>query len=58
MRSHEYKMEQMNEIRTTNGSATSKRFRVMNHSNIVTTNHVGLAPFCIANLFMVTFLTG
>jgi hypothetical protein len=58
MRGHEYK--ERKERRNPNEEQLRhvKAFRLMNHFNVVT-NHqsLGLAPFCIANLFMLTFFT-
>jgi hypothetical protein len=57
MRGHEYK--ERKETRNPNEEQLRhvKAFILMNQFNVVT-NHQsrGLAPFCIANLFMVTFL--
>jgi hypothetical protein len=56
MRGHEYRIETRGKIRTKNTSAESNRLALMDNINVVT-NHESraLAPFCIANLFMVTF---
>ena len=57
MRGDEYKGGGQNdEIRTKNTSIESNRLVLMDNFNVVT-NHEsrGLAPFCIGNLFMVTF---
>ena len=57
MRGDEFKSGGQNdEIRTKNTSIESNRLVLMDNFNVVT-NHEsrGLAPFCIGNLFMVTF---